>query len=282
MRRAVRIATRIAKPELICALTPFRALNRFREPAEIVRAIEALGVGGLAPVLEPLRDAPDRRGLAAFFEGWMTLASARREELVESAVAAARRAAGADPALAEVARLARAYPGDAGVLAPLFLNWLELAPGEAMYLPAGELHSYLDGIGVELMGNSDNVLRGGLTPKHVDVPELLATLAFRSGPVERLRPEPDGDASARYATPAEAFELSVLCLGPRARWSAPAERGAEILLCTSGRVQLADARGRTLELPRGVAAIAPAAAGAYSCEGEGVVYRAGVGARATA
>ena len=77
-----------------------------------------------------------------------------------------------------VVELNRQYPGDIVVLSPVFLNTVRLQPGEAMLLQAGQLHAYLDGTGVELMANSDNVLRGGLTPKHVDVPELLKVLRF--------------------------------------------------------------------------------------------------------
>jgi mannose-6-phosphate isomerase len=256
------------KPELICALTPFRALNGFREPTEIVRQIAGLGVSGLEPILEPLRSEPDANGLAAFFESWMTLDRKARARLLDQAVLAASRASDGAPARAEVVRLARAHPGDVGVLAPLFLNLIELAPGEAMYLPAGDLHSYLGGTGIELMANSDNVLRGGLTRKHVDVPELISVLRFEAEAVLPLRPERVGFVEARYTAPAEEFALSVLCVGAGARWTAPVERSAEILLCTEGHALLFDTRGGSLDLPRGTAAVAAAAAGAYACIGE--------------
>ena len=84
--------------------------------------------------------------------------------------------------------LGERYPGDAGVLAALLLNRVSLAPGEAIFLPAGNLHTYLHGVGLEVMANSDNVLRGGLTPKHVDVPELLRVLDFTPTTEETLRP----------------------------------------------------------------------------------------------
>jgi mannose-6-phosphate isomerase len=266
------------KPELICALSPFRALNRFREPEEIEREIAKLQIDALEPILEPLRTAPDRSGLARFFERWMTLDSADRMQLLARAVAAARETQHLEPAHAEVVRLAQAYPGDAGVLAPLFLNLVELAPGEAMYLGAGELHSYLSGTGIEVMASSDNVLRGGLTPKHVDVPELLDTLSFAAGDVERLHPEPVDAVAARYSTPAEEFALSVLHLVDGSGYEVRLECGAEIALCTEGMARISDARGRTMKLARGGAAFAPAAAGTYCVEGAGVVFRVGVGA----
>ena len=102
--------------------------------------------------------------------------------------------------------LSERYPGDAGVLAALLLNRVVLQPGEALFLPAGNLHAYLSGAGVELMANSDNVLRGGLTSKHVDVAELLRVLDFtpRTPPV--LRGAPDG-GWVRYDTDAAEFLL---------------------------------------------------------------------------
>ena len=103
--------------------------------------------------------------------------------------------------------LAERYPGDAGVLAALLLNRVTLAPGEALYLPAGNLHAYLSGAGVELMANSDNVLRGGLTPKHVDVPELLRVLDFAARARRPCSPGPADGAWVRYDTPAEEFLL---------------------------------------------------------------------------
>ena len=93
--------------------------------------------------------------------------------------------------------LGERYPGDSGMLAAMMLNRIVLQPGEALYLPAGNLHAYLFGVGVEMMANSDNVLRGGLTPKHVDVPELMRVLDFTAGDREILRGEQHGAASGR-------------------------------------------------------------------------------------
>jgi mannose-6-phosphate isomerase len=147
-----------------------------------------------------------------------------------------------------VLELAERYPGDAGVLAALLLNRVTLAPGEALYLPAGNLHMYLSGAGVELMANSDNVLRGGLTPKHVDVPELLRVLDFDAEPPPVLTGVAEG-AWVRYDTPAEEFLLR------RFAGDGPApvpDGGPRILLCTAGEAVVA-AHGTDLELAKGVA-----------------------------
>jgi mannose-6-phosphate isomerase len=263
-----------AKPELICALTPFLALDRFREPAEILRRIDALRVRALDEVIAPLRRSPDRRGLTAFFEAWMTLERGARAERLDAVVRAARAAEG-DPALAEMARLAAAYPGDAGVLAPLFLHLVELAPGQALFLPAGELHAYLAGMAVEIMSSSDNVLRGGLTPKHVDVPELLRTLSFASGAVDVLAPRAQASGELRYETPAREFSLARIDVRPGRSFAAARARAVEILVCTAGAGRLEADPG--LDFRRGDAFLVPASAAAYRVHGEAVLYRATVG-----
>lgn len=113
---------------------------------------------------------------------------------------------------APYAGLVHDYPGDPGVIAAMLLNHVRLQPGEAMFLGAGIPHAYLDGLGVELMANSDNVLRCGLTPKHVDVPELLKVVVFEPSAPGVLRPE--GGAEEVYETPIDEFRLSRFVLAP--------------------------------------------------------------------
>ena len=112
-----------------------------------------------------------------------------------------------DDACRWVLKLNEKYPGDTGILSPLYLNTVCLQPGEALYLPAGELHAYLQGFGVELMANSDNVLRGGLTPKHMDMTELMKTLTFQCDPPRILTPRTLPDGSGIYDTVSEEFQL---------------------------------------------------------------------------
>jgi mannose-6-phosphate isomerase len=134
------------------------------------------------------------------------------------------------------------------VLAAVLLNRVTLQPGEALYLPAGNLHAYLSGAGIELMANSDNVLRGGLTPKHVDVPELLRVLDFTAGPPPVLTGSPDS-GWIRYDTPAKEFLLRRWAGGPTGPVAVP-DGGPRILLCTSGSVCVR-APGEELEISRG-------------------------------
>ncbi|SDR81424.1 mannose-6-phosphate isomerase, class I [Agrococcus carbonis] len=188
------------KPELIVAVTPFEALSGFRPTGEAVRVLEALARAD-ARIVPVVAHARSGDALAWLLSGAPEVAPA-----VAAAPAAALAVAGELPVEADtVARLAATHPGDPGILVALLLNRLSLAPGEALYLPAGNLHAYLEGLGIELMGPSDNVLRGGLTPKHVDVAELLAVVDPTPLADPRL-PAVELDGAIAYR-PAAPFEL---------------------------------------------------------------------------
>jgi mannose-6-phosphate isomerase len=253
------------KPELVCALTEFHALTGFREPAVTVELLRELDVPQLAGHVELLAGQPDQHGLRALFSTWITLPQSVLDQLVpavqEGCVALLRRAGQDESSRAArfraeartVLELSERYPGDAGVLAALLLNRVTLAPGEALFQDAGVLHAYLSGACLELMANSDNVLRGGLTPKHVDVPELLRVLHFGAGPAPRVVGVTEG-AVTRYDSPAEEFRLR------RLDWSGNGnagdvvslpEAGPRIALCTVGAVKVSAGSGRSLTLSRG-------------------------------
>lgn len=250
------------KPELLCALTPFTALCGFRRREDTLRLFEGLG-------LETSRLRA--QGLGAWFSWVLTERPAR--EVEQAARGAQAGVDGFDAECALALRLAQAYPGDVGLLGALALNLVTLAPGDALYLDAGNLHAYVEGVGVELMANSDNVLRGGLTPKHVDAAELLSVLDFRDGPVEVLRPS--GSPEAVYETPAADFRLSRLELHGE---HAPPRRGPEVLLVTEGHL-VARAGAEERRLSRGEALFVGADEGRLALSGEATVFRAtpGVG-----
>jgi mannose-6-phosphate isomerase len=263
------------KPELLCALAPFDALCGFRRAGDTIALFDSLAVPELDPVLAPLRDARDRSGLAATFRAIMTMPDAARAVDALVARCAAPRASDAfaeERALA--VRLAALYPGDVGIVSALLLNHLHLAPGEAIYLDAGNLHAYLGGVGVEIMASSDNVLRGGLTKKHVDVPELVRILDFEDGPVTPRTPRAIDEHEKVYDTPAREFRLSVI--EPRGAKITRVTSGPEIVLATAGALVLQPRSGPTVELARGAAAFVPASTGSYALSGTGVVYRAAV------
>jgi mannose-6-phosphate isomerase len=244
------------KPELVCALTEFHALVGFREPAATVALLEALDVPELAPHVALLADQPDADGLRALFTTWITLPQSVLDALVPALQEGCVRLAGGTgrPGAPEfraeartVLELSERYPGDAGVLAAVLLQRVTLQPGEALHLPAGNLHAYLSGAGVEVMANSDNVLRGGLTPKHVDVAELLRVLDFAAPAPPVLRGAGEGPWT-RYDTPAEEFLLRRLDADSGA--VAVPGGGPRILLCTAGAVGVRSGAG-SVEIKRG-------------------------------
>jgi mannose-6-phosphate isomerase len=266
------------KPELVTALTPFSALKGFRPVPEIVRLLAPLAGPELQPRVLDLEWAGDEAALERLFAFLLSLDATTRGRVVAAAVAGAVTRGGDDPAYDWVVRLAEKHPGDVGVLSPVLLNLLVLEPEEAVYVSAGELHAHLEGTALEIMANSDNVLRGGLTPKHVDVAELLRIARFRAGPPERIRPEPVSDRERVYRTPAVEFELGLVDVEPgRACESLPG-RGVELLLGLEGDASLV-AEGRSVSVAKGRSAFVPAAVARYRVLGKGRVCRAGVPGR---
>lgn len=263
------------KPELLCALTEFWALCGFRPVAVTLELLDELGVPELRPYLVRLAENPDENGIRQLFSSLMLAPSAEQQALAAAVAAACQARLAQGSRFADEYRwavqLAELYPGDIGILSALLLNLLRLAPGEAIYLPAGNLHAYLGGTGVEIMASSDNVLRGGLTPKHVNVPELLRVLDFRPLPVAPLRAEPRGEEHV-YATPAREFRLSYFDLDASSL-VAPL-RGPEIWLVTSGSFQLGSSQHGTVQLTQGRSAFVPAAAKALTISGTGRIFRA--------
>jgi mannose-6-phosphate isomerase len=251
------------KPELLVALQPFEAMAGFRQASRTTELLRALEVPDLDPYIELLNDQSDADGLRALFTTWITAPQPDIDVLVPAVLDGAIHyvSSGArefEPEAKTVLELGERYPGDAGVLASLLLNRIDLAPGEAIFLSAGNLHTYLRGFALEVMANSDNVLRGGLTPKHVDVPELLRVLDFAPTAVAELRAPIHRDGlSLVYDTPTDEFAVSLLVLegehlGHEVDASSRHE-GPQILLCTEGSATVYG-KSDSLTLDRGMAA----------------------------
>lgn len=255
------------KPELVCALTPFEGLCGFRHPAQTADFLAALDVDALKPYVDLLRAHPEE---AALREVFTAVLSADRDDIAATVneTAAACERAGGD--YAPYAFLAHHYPGDPGVLAAMLLNHVRLQPGEALFLGAGVPHAYLQGLGVEIMANSDNVLRCGLTPKHVDVPELLNIVRFEPGDAGILRPEATPEGEEIYETPIDEFRLSrhVLAAGEAAHDLTA--RTPQIVLCTEGTVTAGE-----ITLTAGESVFVPAAE-TTELSGLGTAFRATV------
>ncbi|MFJ9840467.1 mannose-6-phosphate isomerase, class I [Kitasatospora sp. NPDC101155] len=269
---------RAHKPELLGALGDFEALCGFRPAADTARLLDTLGV--LAPWAAALRTRPAAEVLPALLREALAAGPAEPSfgaaELATVTEALARTAASGGPyreACAGYARVAEQYPGDSGLLAALLLNHVRLTAGQALYLDAGVPHAYLRGTGVELMANSDNVLRCGLTAKHVDVDGLLAVTDFRAGPPEVLT----ADArTSEFPSPAEEFRLSRLRPGDTpVRVELPTP---QILLCVAGRARLRAPGHPDLDLPAGASAYLRPGAGPVELTGPGSeLFRATTG-----
>jgi mannose-6-phosphate isomerase len=258
------------KPELLLALSTFEALCGFRPVEESLHCLAKLQL----PELKPTIAALARGGLQAAIPQLLALSGQRRTHLVD---VVARRAAGFvaahDPEFINTYRwaatLADTYPGDPGVVISLMCNHLKLAPGEAVFLPAGNLHAYLSGAGVEVMASSDNVLRGGLTTKHVDLAALIEVLDFSDGRIPVIHPVL-GPGGLRYPVPVEDFDLTRAQLDEQA--GPFTTRGPQVVLCAEGRAVLAGADDEVV-LERGQSAFVPAGV-PVSARGPAVLYRA--------
>lgn len=272
------------KPELIVALTDFYAMAGFRPLARTRELFAALECPELDHYVAMLDDDPsattESANLRVLFTTWITIPSAKRKELISAIVAAGERLIAADPAdwksrvMSTVLDLNQRYPGDIGVLGALLLNHIELSPGEAVYLDAGQLHAYVSGLGVEIMANSDNVLRGGLTPKFVDVPELVKVLTYAAADEPRVQQQDKSaqdnvhDAAAwSYPVPIEEFLLDRVELTDSSSVDLDYD-GPTIALCTAGSVTFTDAAGKTLTATPGQAVWLPASEGLVTATAE--------------
>ena len=255
------------KPELICAVTPFTALCGLRPMEEVAALLGELGVPAVA--------FPGPDGLAGLIGD--ILATGTSQGLVGAVVDACTRLVRQGSTFAASYRcalaLAERYPEDPGVVVSLLLNLIRLRPGQATYLSAGRLHAYLSGVSVEIMATSDNVLRGGLTPKHVDVPELMSVLDLRGAVPEILDGQPDGAGWLRYPTPAVDFALARATLDGVPVTSEV--EGPQILLCTEGALSLSGA-GVPEALGRGQSVFVPAGEPVV-LTGTGTLFRAATG-----
>ena len=252
------------KPELLCALGPFEALSGFRPYQQTRELFACLRIVELNPLVQCL-DKNDLEGAVACL---MELDEGKRLRAVQQ-VKAALANLDATPFRNVVKwsrKAAEAYPSDVGAILMLLLNHIELKAGEAIFLEAGNLHAYLEGFGVEVMANSDNVLRGGLTSKHVDVDELRRVLRYEPLIEPRIAPR-RFDNEFIYPTAATEFELSRVVV-TQAQSFGTKVSGPEIVLCVRGKV-----RSAGLELVPGEASFVSAQDEGYLLQGSGEVFR---------
>ncbi|GAB3921824.1 putative mannose-6-phosphate isomerase ManA [Microlunatus endophyticus] len=261
------------KPEALCALGDFEALCGFREPAETYQLFAALGEPEALDLVAGLQNGGAAQ-IEEVFGRLFRMPEAGR--LADSVVHTAVRLVSEPGPVGRFARtaveIASFNPGDPGVLAALMMNRVSLSRFDALYLPAGNLHAYLKGLGVEIMANSDNVLRGGLTAKHIDVDELLKLLDFTPGWAGPVPIERQSDAVYRYRTPAPEFGLWRVAVdeAPSEGVAIPAYGSGRVVLCGDGSVTLRSG-GFDLGLGRGQSAFLKAEESAV-VRGSGTVF----------
>jgi mannose-6-phosphate isomerase len=266
------------KPELLCALTPFEVLTGLRTPADAAGLLRALAVDLLDPLAAELERAPSPQVLRGVLASILEWPEAGRRELVGRVVGACERLTSTDGPYAGAATAALRetlnHPGDLGVVALLLMRHTVLEPAEAVFMPPGGLHAYLRGTGIEVLANSDNVVRAGLTGKHVDVPELLKLLDPAVA-VPVLSPALLAEGIRWFDTPAPEFRLYLAELAEHAVILPGA--GPRIVLSIDGTALLRGESGQIVKLARGESCFVSAADGPLRASGPAHLFLASPG-----
>ncbi|MFF9815033.1 mannose-6-phosphate isomerase, class I [Streptomyces sp. NPDC014006] len=269
------------KPELLCALTPFEVLAGFRTREEAARVLDGLALPALRPVTSLLEADSGAAAMTTALRALLEWPERTRGRLVDEVVrACARLARQAGPYAAPyeaVTRMAHHHPGDIGLVASLLLRHQVVEPGAALFMPAGGLHAYVRGVGVEVMAASDNVLRAGLTSKEIDVPELLR-ITDPSVRVAAVRPRllPGPGTTHSYDCPAEEFALHRIALSASPTPLTPAS-GPRVALCLDGSALLSGPAGDTLTLGPGASCFVPDSDEGVTVQGTGTLFVASAG-----
>ncbi|EKF9515617.1 mannose-6-phosphate isomerase, class I [Vibrio cholerae] len=258
------------KPELVYALTEYQAMNGFRANQEILNYFIELSIDEIQPLVDAFQSNPTEQGLRDFFSGLLSLQGEAKNRALRALMAQAKQI---DlPLFQLIVQLEKHYPDDIGLFAPLMLNVITLQPGEAMFLDAETPHAYLHGTGLEIMANSDNVLRAGLTPKYMDINELVTCTQFKHKPLEQLRLKSEViEGCEQYPIPVADFKFAII---PPAAQQAISVRSAEIVLPLDSSMILRHANGEQCLVTKGQSVFIPAYAEQYTIECDGRVARA--------
>lgn len=255
------------KPELVFALTPFLAMNAFREFSDIAALMQP--VADAHPAIGQFLQTPDAGTLSALFAGLLNMQGEEKARALAILNAALESQRG-EP-WDTIRFIATFYPDDSGLFSPLLLNVVKLNPGEAMFLFAEPPHAYLQGVALEVMANSDNVLRAGLTPKYIDIPELVANVKFVPKPAAELLTQPQQHGSELdFPIPVDDFAFALHELTADAR--EVAQQSAAILFCVDGEATIRKGE-ETLTLNPGESAFIAANESPVALSGTGRVAR---------
>ncbi|EAR57025.1 putative mannose-6-phosphate isomer [Photobacterium sp. SKA34] len=259
------------KPELVFALTPYQAMNGFRQIEDIAAQFNALEIQSISELVAAFNANQTEAGLRDFFTAMLSLEGEQKASAV-NALLAYSEAHNDLPLFALLLELAEQYPGDIGLFAPLMLNVLTLQPGEAMFLSACTPHAYIKGTGLEIMANSDNVLRAGLTPKYMDVPELVTNTYFTPMAFDSLLLAPtQAENGLHYAIPVPDFKFSVYKQVDNIRLTV---NSAEIVFAIDAPVTLTHGDGDGVVIEKGQSVFIPAYTELYQVTCVGTFARA--------
>ena len=266
------------KPELVYALTPYQAMNGFRAYTEIVllfsKVIEEFNLPAIHQLLEAFKKNLTATGLEIFFIGILSLEEEAKEASIQGLIEYAKlhqQPSTENDLGTLIIELNKSYPGDIGLFAPLMLNVLTLKPGEAMFLDARTPHAYIEGTGLEVMANSDNVLRAGLTSKHIDVFELARCTLFDEKPIESLLISPKVLGNRHvYSVPITDFCFDCFI---KANNDQVKVKSAEILFAIDGRVKVSHPSGEVIVIEKGESVFIPAYASKYTISSSGRIAR---------
>jgi mannose-6-phosphate isomerase len=263
------------KPEMLCALGPFDCLAGFRSVRQIAEELKKLHPRTIGEYVAAFTESQNAGGLRRLFESIMLMGNERKRMFLEEVVGKAA-IAGADR-YKWIVELNRQYPRDIGVVSPLFLNLLHLQTGQAVYVEPGIVHAYLGGFGIELMANSDNVVRAGLSNRHVDIPEFIRILRYNEIHVESMDPREIAEGKEVYQTSSRDFRLYRVRLSADLRYVSSGNRAVEIMICIDGRAVIRyGTDGDYVHANRGDSFLIPAEVSRYVLEGEGTFFIAGV------
>ncbi len=255
------------KPELVFALTPFLAMNAFREFSEIVSLLQP--VAGAHKAIAHFLENPDAAGLSQLFASLLNMQDSEKSHALAVLKAALTSQQG-EP-WETIRLIAEFYPEDSGLFSPLLLNVVKLNPGEAMFLFAETPHAYLQGVALEVMANSDNVLRAGLTPKYIDIPELVANVKFVAKPAAELLTQPSQHgAELDFPIPVDDFAFSLHDLSEAT--ATIAQESAAIVFCVEGEARLSKG-DEQLTLAPGESAFLSASDSPVAIQGHGRLAR---------
>jgi mannose-6-phosphate isomerase len=255
------------KPELVFALTPFLAMNAFREFSEIISLLQP--VAGAHNAIAHFLENPNADALSQLFASLLNMQGEEKSHAL-AVLKAALDSQHGEP-WETIRLISEFYPDDSGLFSPLLLNVVKLNPGEAMFLFAETPHAYLQGVALEVMANSDNVLRAGLTPKYIDIPELVANVKFVAKPAAELLTQPvKNGAELDFPIPVEDFAFSLHDLSSAE--TSVAQESAAILFCVEGEATLHKGEQR-LVLKPGESAFVAANESPVSVSGTGRLAR---------